>query len=304
MSTSDSDAQVRKPVVSSALQESTQMESRGGLARAAPPRETTLQYRGRVVVGQDGSGVTADRFATTASGDRVRYVMLIENGGLADDNAEAPDDPAVVPAPVRGITVTLNDDVVFQNEELFRSERIEVALNPIGPQLNSIVLAATGAPRSAARVVVLATRPIDVFFAGRSVLPWALIADRVRTFLAIHNADAADIGVRIAFFEPDGSVAGRTAPERLARHATVNLDLNAVAQTLGLSWTRGAVHVEWVARGPSRLSTVASEERSKLDADGTPQVIAARTLALDDFRPHPVTEAVAEEFLGIARGAR
>ena len=76
MSTSDANDGLRKPVASDALQEATQMESRSGLARTAqtfaPPRETTLQYRGRVVVGQDGSGVTADRFATTASGDRVR----------------------------------------------------------------------------------------------------------------------------------------------------------------------------------------------------------------------------------------
>ena len=120
--------------------------------------------------------------------------MLIESGHSADDPPDAP-----APSPVRGITVTLNDNVVFQNEELFRSERVEVALNPIGPQLNSIVLAARGNPvrllawwfvngfalrgESASIFLVLA-----VGFAAE--LPSLTIADEVRTHVVDQPLEA------------------------------------------------------------------------------------------------------------------
>ena len=135
-------------------------------------------------------------------------------------------------------------------------------------------------------------------FGGLSVLPWALANDRVRTFLAVHNAGVVEIGFRIEFFEPDGSVAGRSAPRRLGPHATLNLTLNEVVASLGLRWTRGAVHVEWVARGSSRVSTVASEERGGPNPEESLPVSGIRTLALDDYRPRPLTAAAAEEFLG------
>ena len=43
------------------------------------PHETQLQYSGRVIVGDDGNGVTAERFATTAGGDQVRYILIVAN---------------------------------------------------------------------------------------------------------------------------------------------------------------------------------------------------------------------------------
>jgi len=258
----------------------TLRRARPGAARIA----TTLQYKGRVTVGEDGNGVTLDQFPTTVSGDSVRYFLRVGTGGDQ--------------APVRGLTVTLNDDVVFQNDDEFESETVEVALNPIGRESNSIVAAARGTAGSAARVAIVAVQPGRAPVAGLSVLPSARADDRVRTILAVHNVDAAEIGVRIAFFEPDGTLAGRTRPERLVRHATVNLDLNALAASLGLGWTGGAVHVEWVARGPGRVSTVATEERFRQDGDASRQSFAVRTLALDDYPPRPVAAAVADELLG------
>ena len=92
------------------------------------------------------------RFATTLAGNDVRYALLIENGCATSDPART------CPAPVTGLTVTLNEDVVFQNDDAFSKARSEITLNPAGTQLNSLVLAARGAPDSAARVRILAIR--------------------------------------------------------------------------------------------------------------------------------------------------
>ena len=97
----------------------------------------------------------ADRFATTVAGRDVRYVLLIENGCAGTDPARR------CPAPVRGLTVTLNEDVVFQNDDEFRKARLQIPLNPVETELNSLVLAARGAPGSAARVRILALRQPD-----------------------------------------------------------------------------------------------------------------------------------------------
>ncbi len=115
----------------------------------------------------------------------------------------------------------------------------------------------------------------------------------------MHNVDAAEIRVRVALFAQDGTLSDRTDPRRLVRHATVSLDLNAVAASLGLGWTGGAVLVEWVARGPGRISMVATEERLRQDGDPSRQPFAVRTLALDDYLRRPVAAAVADEFLGV-----
>jgi hypothetical protein len=112
-------------------------------------------HRDRVAVGKDGNGVQSARFATPAGGRDARYVLLIENGCANTD----PTDPArPCPAPVRGLTVTLNNDIVFENDDEFRKARREVALNPAGVDANTLVLAAKGDPRSAARIRILALR--------------------------------------------------------------------------------------------------------------------------------------------------
>ena len=114
-----------------------------------------LLYRGAVEVGADGNGVRAARFATTLAGRDVRYVLLIENGCAGTDPARQ------CPAPVRELTVTLNDDVVFQNDDAFSKARREIALNPVDTNDNSLLLAAKGAPASGARVRILALRQPD-----------------------------------------------------------------------------------------------------------------------------------------------
>ena len=119
--------------------------------RPTPPLHR-LVHRDRVAVEEDGNGVQAARFATTVAGKDVRYALLIENGCASSDPARP------CPAPVRGLTVTLNDDVVFQNDDAFTKARSEITLNPAGTQLNSLVLAARGAPGSAARVRIIAIR--------------------------------------------------------------------------------------------------------------------------------------------------
>jgi hypothetical protein len=163
----------------------------------APPLQHILQYRGRVVVGEDGNGVSSARFPTTVARRTVRYFMLIENG-CADTDAQTSEDPC--PAPVRGLTVTLNEDVVFQNDDEFRSERVQVRLNPLGNQLNSLVMAARGAPGSGARLAIFAVRPAPVAFGGRSILPLAVTTPLNRVAIAVHNAGPSVVAFRLVFF--------------------------------------------------------------------------------------------------------
>ncbi len=245
------------------------------------PTQNVLQYRGHVVVGDDGNGVTAASFPTTVGGELVHYWMVIENGCR-------PGTPDPCPPPVDGISITLNGAVVFQTNDVFHLERVEVALNRVGGDPNGIVIAATGVRGAAARVAILAHRPIDAPFGGRSVLPWAAGSDTDRTIMTVHNAGPADIAFRLVLYAPDGTFAGRTAPRILPAHATVNVDLPTAAAGLGLNWRRGAVHVQWASRNFSRISTVARSEHREPDAAGIMRITSIRALALDDYGPHPL----------------
>lgn len=255
------------------------------------PFHSLVQYRGNVVVGAHGNGVTAASFPTTVGGEAVRYAMIVENGCRQD--AANP-----CPPPVDGASITLNDSVVFQNDDVFHFERMEVALNPVGGDPNSIVIAATGVPGALARVAVLALRPIDAPFGGRSVLPWAFTSETDRTVMTVHNAGPADIAFRLVFFLPNGKTVGRSAPRILAAHSTANVDLAAAAASLGLAWRRGAVHVHWASRGFSRISTVASSEHREADSAGMLRLTTARALDLDDFGPHPLSRDQLRDIFG------
>ena len=243
------------------------------------PLETVVQLRDTVVVGEDGNGVISARFPTTVAGDEVRYAIVVENG-CASSQAQ----PGPCPPPVTGLTITLNEDAVFQNDDEFQQERFAVALNPVGSQLNSIVGAARGAPGSAARFTVLAVRPADVPFGGRSLLPWAVTSALDRTFLTVHNVGPAEIAFRLVLFNPDGTPAGRSTPHVLASHATANLSLAAVAASVQPAWREGAVHVIWASRLFSRVSTVGNTRQ--------------RSLALDDFGPVPINQEELLDVLG------
>jgi hypothetical protein len=110
-------------------------------------REVEVLGRDAVTVEEDGNGVRSDRFATAVGGSDVRFVLVVENGS----------------APVSGLAVTLNDDAVFDGSGAFTRVRRRVALNPVGAEDNALVIAARGAPGSAARVRILAVRraPLD-----------------------------------------------------------------------------------------------------------------------------------------------
>ncbi len=66
------------------------------------------------------------------------------------ENGCAPTDPVrACPAPVRGLTITLNDDVVFQNDDDLQPRLASPSPStPSTANDNSLVLAAKGAPRS------------------------------------------------------------------------------------------------------------------------------------------------------------
>ena len=249
-----------------------------GAADEGPPIEHVRQFRDQVVVGSDGNGVVAGRFETTVRGPEVRYVLYIDDAlGTG-----------VSPPPVRGLTITLNEDVVFQNDdELPDSVRVQVPLNPVGPELNSILVAARGMPGSAARVSVLAVRPAAVPFGGLSILPLAMIDARTGTALTVHNVGPAPLTLRILFFNPDGSLAGRTGPQELPAQATGSLDLSQLAGTSRIQWSRGAVHVQWASREFARLSAAATFHNLPAnDGAGPPSV-----LALDSYGPRPLSGA-------------
>jgi hypothetical protein len=251
-----------------------------------PPMQRLAQFRGPVVVGADGNGVLADQFQTTADGPEVRYVLNID-AALGTGGHPGP-------PPVRGLTITLNDDVVFQNDDpLPDSVRVEVALNPVGSQLNSIVLAARGEPGSAARVSVVAVRPAPVSFGGQSILPWAVSDVHASTSLTIHNVGPSPLAFRIVFFNPDGSLAGRTSPHVLSELATQSLDLSQLVGSSGIQWSRGAVHVQWASHAFTRVSAAATLHRVPV----APGDLGA-ALGLDAYGPRPLNQAELRDIYG------
>src|SRR5688572_30542011 len=114
-----------------------------GATDEGPPIEHLRQFRDQVVVDSDGNGVLAARFPTTVDGPEVRYVLYIDDPPVLGE----PGGTGVSPAPVRRLTITLNEDVVFQSDdERPDPVRVQVALHAAGGELNSIVLAASGPP--------------------------------------------------------------------------------------------------------------------------------------------------------------
>ena len=245
-------------------------------AADGPPVQTLVQGRATVVVGADGNGATAARFPTTVGGDEVHYAMVVENG--------CPPQSTPCPPPVHTVTISLNDELVFQSDDKFERERVTVALNPVGGDENRILLAGVGSPGASARVTVLAVRPADVPFGGRSVLPWAVTTALERTVLTVHNVGPAEITFRLVLFQPDGALAGRSTPHVLPSHATANINIASLAAIVNPSWREGAVHVIWVSRLFSRVSTVGSTRQ--------------RSLELDDFGPFPISRAELQDVLG------
>lgn len=258
-----------------------------GAPDESPPLQHILQFRGQVTVGSDGNGVLADTFATTVDGPETRFILYI------DDALGTGVGPA--PPPVRGLTITLNDDVVFQNDDAIPFPvRVEVALNPVGRERNSIVLAARGEPGAAARASILAVRPAPVPFGGRSILPLAMIDAQTGTAIAVHNAGPAPLALRILFFNADGSLAGRTGPQVLPAQATGSLDLAQLAGSSRIQWSRGAVHVQWASHGFTRVSAAATFHTQP--ADGGAGGISV--LALDDYGPFPLSRDGLRDIFG------
>jgi hypothetical protein len=256
-----------------------------GATDEGPPSERLLQFRGQVVVELDGNGVLAASFPTTVDGPEVRYVLYIDDAlGTGID-----------PAPPAGLTITLNDDVVYQSDEEL-PVRVQVALNAAGQQPNRILLQAVGSPGAAARVSVLALRPAPVPFGGLSILPLARSDARTGTALTVHNVGPAALAFRILFFQPDGRLAGRTGPQPLPAQATATLDLGQFVGSSRIQWSRGAVHVQWASHEFTRVSTTATFHSQPFD-DGAGGVSG---LALDDYGPRPLSRAELRDILGEA----
>ena len=251
----------------------------GATGGADSPMQRLVQFRGRVMVETDGNGVLADHFPTTADGPEARYLLYIDD---------------TLGTGVRGLTVTLNDDVVFQNDdELPDPVRVEVALNPVGTELNSIVVAARGEAGSVVGVSVVAIRPAVVPFGGVSILPLAMSDAHASTSLTIHNVGPSPLAFRIVFFNPDGSLAGRTSPQVLSAWATKSQDLGQFVGRSQIQWSRGAVHVQWASRGFTRMEAAATFHREP----GQPGRLDA-VLALDTADPRPVSEAERRDISG------
>lgn len=253
------------------------------------PTQTRVQFHAPVVVGDGGQGQVQASFPTTVAGDDVDYFLIVDNGC-------GPDAPATpCPPPVDSLTVTLNGVVAFDEQGPFGHVRRPVALNPLNAA-NDIVASAAGTPGAAARLAVVAVRPLPVLVGGRSVLPFAATTSLVQVSMIVHNAGPANVVFRLELFNLDGSSAGLTPPHVLPGHATAKLDLATIAAALGSSWTRGAVHVRWAANGHARLSSIAREIRTAPDSAGVLRIIGVQEMALDDWGPHPLGPAEAALF--------
>jgi hypothetical protein len=119
-------------------------------ALAATP-EHRLVFRGGVRVGLDGNGVRAATFGALSSA-HVRYGVVIENGCRPSDPSRRS-----CPPPVRTLTVTLNDEVVFQSDDEFRIQRVVLPRDAVTGDDNRLVISAAGVPKAAARVAIVAT---------------------------------------------------------------------------------------------------------------------------------------------------
>jgi hypothetical protein len=130
--------------------------SRGVATSAARAPVTTperrLAFRGAVVVEPDGNGVTAARFGASSNG--VRYGLVIQNGCRAGRGAS----PRLCPPGVGTLTVSLNEQVVFQSDRGFEVHRAALPRDAVAAAGNRLVITATGSPGAAARVAIVATR--------------------------------------------------------------------------------------------------------------------------------------------------
>jgi hypothetical protein len=128
-----------------------------GVATSAPASAATperqLAFRGAVVVEPDGNGVTAATFGASSNGD-VRYGLVIENGCRAGGGAS----PGPCPPGVGRLTVSLNEQVVFQSDRGFEVHRAALPRDAVAAAGNRLVITATGSPGAAARVAIVATR--------------------------------------------------------------------------------------------------------------------------------------------------
>lgn len=250
------------------------------IARPVYATGLVLQYEGDVLVENDGNGVTAAQFPTTVDGNKTRYVLVVENGcKLGVPKCKYP--------LVTGITITLNDDVVFDGAAPGTRETLEIALNPVGSEENSVVLAARGEPGSRARVHIAAIDQSIHRLEGLSALP----AGDLQTFIVIHNAGPAPLAYRLVFYLPDGTEAGRTSTRRIEAHGSELRDVSVAAQ--GMNWNVGAVHILWGTLGPTTVSATASYN---VEING--QTVSVRGLELDDLGTFPVNKVKFDQDTG------
>jgi hypothetical protein len=213
----------------------------------AQPARARVEGRGTVVVGADGSGAFATSFPTTLGGEDTRYFLALQETTQMESR-------------LASIEVTLNHERVLTVDDttVELPRRIQVALNPVGGEANTLVVTAQGAPGSAARFAIVAERD-DRMMGGRSVLPLGLRAANQR--LAIHNAGTNPVAYRLTYFNRDGTSAGSSSPAILAPHASAERDPGGGAPS---AWQSGAVYVEWVSRGTGAVT--ASDGATVLDA--------------------------------------
>ena len=120
-------------------------------ARGSDPHR--LVVKDAVTVGTDGNGATTASFGGAARAD-VRYVLAIENG-CREPAATNP-----CPPPVNTLSVTLNEQVVFQADSPQDAHHARLPPDAVSAtQDNRLTITAAGTPGSAARVRILATPP-------------------------------------------------------------------------------------------------------------------------------------------------
>ena len=122
-------------------------------ASAAPPEQREV-VAGSVRVGNDGNGAFAATFDAPAPD--LSYLLVVDNGcRSADPGEETP-----CPAPVSEISVSLNEQVVFERDDDFTRASTRLS-GPISSQDNHMLVTVRGSPGFAAHIRILATPKPD-----------------------------------------------------------------------------------------------------------------------------------------------
>jgi hypothetical protein len=133
--------------------------------------------------------------------------------------------------------------------------------------------------------VPLAARPQLQPFGGRSVLE-SLRGCQHRTLLTVRNDGAARATYRLRWLAADRAFLGRSQPRSLESDAIVEIDVTALAESLGVHDEAEVVEMEWVSERFTRLTAVAAAVPRCSCASHELERVSP--LPVENESPHPI----------------